>query len=264
MADEKLFDYEEDFDPLAFDDAEIDQEDMDDDNPYDTVDYPTMRNMPAEMQRDAVFTPEKQGSAEAAIEALFDHNPARRPILIAILEMCKEGCLSSELTEKVDELQKDNYSVYAPLTLCRMLERAGALELEEIEEAEEVENTEDGVTYLEIDETPDPTWTTTEAGLAAIESHTGGAAFHDIYERDNKYAEVYQAVMAFCDEAPRSVQAIGKLVDTFEICQEPRRFGGHFIDMLERTDCLIWKDHAWHLTELGKDMLAEISADEEA
>ena len=37
---------DDEFDPLMADDLEIDQEDMDDDNPLDTVDYPTMRNMP--------------------------------------------------------------------------------------------------------------------------------------------------------------------------------------------------------------------------
>ena len=41
---------DDEFDPLMADDLEIDQEDMDDDNPLDTVDYPTMRNMPQSMQ----------------------------------------------------------------------------------------------------------------------------------------------------------------------------------------------------------------------
>ena len=44
---------DDEFDPLMADDLEIDQEDMDDDNPLDTVDYPTMRNMPQSMQREA-------------------------------------------------------------------------------------------------------------------------------------------------------------------------------------------------------------------
>ena len=43
---------DDEFDPLMADDLEIDQEDMDDDNPLDTVDYPTMRNMPQSMQRE--------------------------------------------------------------------------------------------------------------------------------------------------------------------------------------------------------------------
>lgn len=51
---------DDEFDPLMADDLEIDQEDMDDDNPLDTVDYPTMRNMPQSMQREAVYTPKRQ------------------------------------------------------------------------------------------------------------------------------------------------------------------------------------------------------------
>ena len=56
---------DDEFDPLMADDLEIDQEDMDDDNPLDTVDYPTMRNMPQSMQREAVYTPKRQGGVES-------------------------------------------------------------------------------------------------------------------------------------------------------------------------------------------------------
>lgn len=42
----ELLAFDDEFDPLAVDDSEIDQEWMDDENPYDTIDYPTMRNMP--------------------------------------------------------------------------------------------------------------------------------------------------------------------------------------------------------------------------
>ena len=42
----QLLAFDDEFDPLAVDDSEIDQEWMDDENPYDTIDYPTMRNMP--------------------------------------------------------------------------------------------------------------------------------------------------------------------------------------------------------------------------
>ena len=58
-----LWDEEEEFDPLAVDDLDIDQEDMDDDNPLDTVDYPTMRNMPEDMRREAVYSPERRMSS---------------------------------------------------------------------------------------------------------------------------------------------------------------------------------------------------------
>ena len=256
-----LWDEEEEFDPLAVDDLDIDQEDMDDDNPLDTVDYPTMRNMPEDMRREAVYSPERQGGAVEAVLSLFDHNPARRPVLVSILGWCDGGCLNSELTEKVDALQTDNRTVYGTTTLCRMLERAGALELEMPETSEEREDAGEGVEYLEIKERIDPVWRTTDAGREVFGQMTDGSAFRTmVFDRDAKYLEVYRAVMGFVNERPRSKDDIEQLVDAFEVVQSPRRFGGHFIDMLEKTDALCWKDRSWQLTDLGCRMLPEVEA----
>ncbi len=256
-----LLDIDEEFDPLEVDDEIIDQEDMDDDNPLDTTDYPTIRNMPENMQREAVYSPERQGGAVEAVLSMLDHNPARRPVLVSILGWCAGGCANSELTEKVDALQEDNRSVYGTTTLCRMLERAGALELTMPETSEEHEDAAEGVEYLEIKERVDPVWTTTDAGSQVYEQMTNGAAFRDIVlDRDSRYIEVYRAVMNAVNESPMKKEAIEELVDTFDVVKSPRRFGGHFIDMLERTDALQWKNHAWQLTDLGRSMIAEVEA----
>lgn len=252
---------DDEFDPLMADDLVIDQEDMDDDNPLDTVDYPTMRNMPQSMQRDAVYTPKRQGSIEAAVLELLDHNPARRPVLLSIMGLCRGGCVSSEVSMQVEALQEHNRSVYAPMTLCRMLERAGALELDMPEVAESREDVEAGVAYLEIKERVDPVWRTTDEGAALYEDLTQGAAFRDIVlDRDSRYLDVYRAVMEAVRERPRTKVEIEELVDTFDVVKSPRRFGGHFIDMLERTDALAWVDHAWNLTELGRNLLPTVEA----
>lgn len=126
----ELLAFDDEFDPLAVDDSEIDQEWMDDENPYDTIDYPTMRNMPETVHHDPVYSPARQGSATEALQALIVRNPNRRPVLLNIIGLCEGGCPSSVISERVDEWQRDNWSVYAPMTLCRMLERAGALTLE--------------------------------------------------------------------------------------------------------------------------------------
>ena len=88
----ELLAFDDEFDPLAVDDSEIDQEWMDDENPYDTIDYPTMRNMPQSMQREAVYTPKRQGGVESAVLELLDHNPGRRPVLLSIMGLCRGGC----------------------------------------------------------------------------------------------------------------------------------------------------------------------------
>ena len=258
---DEIMGLDDEFDPLLADDLDIDQEDMDDDNPLDTVDYPTMRNMPESMNRDAVYTPKRQGSVENAVLELLDHNPARRPVLLAIIGMCQGGCASSEVSRRVQQLQEHNRSVYAPMTLCRMLERAGALTLEMPEVAEEREDAEAGVEFLEIKERIDPVWHATDEGLSVHGALTQGAAFRDIVlDRDSRYVEVYRGVMTAVEEQPLTKPQIEELVDTFEVVKSPRRFGGHFIDMLERTDALEWNDHAWRLTDLGRAMLPVVNA----
>lgn len=250
------------FDPLDVCDDVIDQENMDELNPYDTVDYPTMRNMPESMQREAVYTPERQGGAKEAVLSLLDHNPARRPVLLAIIDLCREGCVSSIISRTVNDLQQHNRSVYAPMTLCRMLERAGALELEMPEVSEAVEDAEAGVEYLEIKERIDPVWRATTEGLSVHAELTQGAAFHEVVlGHDGVYVDVYRAVMVAADEQPRTKAEIEDVVDAFDIVKNPRRFGGHFIDILERTDALQWKHDAWHLTDLGRTLLGQMPAE---
>lgn len=256
-----IFDEEEDFDPLEVNDGDIDQEDMDDDNPYDTVDYPTMREMPQHMRRPAVYTPEVQGSADAAIRGLFDRNPQRRPVFRAIINACRGGCPSSTVVQIVDEVQNDNRSVYEPMTLCRMLERAGALTLETPKPAQDFEDVEEGVTYLTIGSEVDPVWTATPEALAIVEEHEQGGEFKDlVLTQDVKYLDVYKAVLNLVAQAPRKREEIDETVDTFEIVQNPRRFGEHFIDVLEHTDAITWHNHRWTITNLGRTMLSGLNA----
>lgn len=251
--------FDEDFDPLFADDEIIDQEDMDDDNPYDTVDYPTLRNMPQDFGHESVYTPERLGSTEKALRELFDHNPARRPVLIGIIEACEGGCATSEIEKVVAELQHANRSVYAPTTLCRMLERTGALTLYMPEPTQTEEDVAEGVEYLQITETIDPVWTATEEALAVARDFNEGAQFRDIVlDRDAQYLPVYHAIMQAVHDRPRSKVEIEEITDTFDIVKSPRRFGGHFIDMLEKTDALAWNGNAWQLTDLGEKMLAVV------
>lgn len=254
-----LISFDDEFDPLAAGEFDLNEDEMDDDNPYDTVDYPLIRNMPEGMQRDAVYSPERQGGARNATSLMLRNNPAYRPVLLALIKLCEGGCPSSEVTRQVDAWRKSNRSVYEPMTLCRMLERSGALRLEMPQTTECCEQAEDGVVYLEIKERVDPVWHATEAGLEVRAALTRGDSFRDIVlDRDSAYLEVYQALLEQLVQAPRSREFIEDLVDTFEVVKSPRRFGSHFIDMLELTDAIEWSDHAWRATALGQQMLDEV------
>ncbi len=261
-----LYAFDDEFDPLAVDDTDINQEWMDDENPYDTIDYPTLRNMPEVPQRDAVFTPARQGSVGAALRALCRQNPSHRRILMGIVGLAEGGCASSVIAENVTEWMRDNRSVYVPMTLCRMLERAGALTLEMPETTEVAEDVEDGVAYLSIKETVDPVWHATDEALAVRRDYESGDGFRSIVmeSEEARYGEVYAAVMGFLDEAPRSMTVIEALTDTFPITKSPKRYGQHFMDVLQATDCAVWTREGWKLTDLGRAMFAELQAVKEA
>lgn len=252
--------FDEEFDPLAVSDEDINQDEMDDDNPYDIIDFPTIRNTPDELlSKESIFTPARQGSAREALLALIDHNPARRAVIVEVLGACQNGIKSSELRKLVEEKQTFNKSVYNSATYCRMLERAGGVTVEVPPVAEEHEVVEDGVRYLEIKEKVDPVWTTTGSGVAVYEEMTNGLRCRNmVFNRDAKYYDVYFDVLEFIDKQPRSRQEIDDLVETYEICASPKRYGGHFIDMLEQTDAIVWQNDAWELTADGTNMLNEM------
>ena len=134
------------------------------------------------------------------------------------------------------------------------------------ETADEHESAEEGVSYLEIHETVDPVWRSTAEALALREEYLSGKSFRAVVlgTDEIRYAEVYEAVMEALAEVPRKLADIESLTDTMDITKSPRRFGQHFIDVLETCDCVIWGDGAWNLTDLGRAMLAELKSAKEA
>jgi hypothetical protein len=143
-----------------------------------------------------------------------------------------------------------------------MLERAGALEFIEPETTDEVVDAEAGVTYLEIKEQVDPEWVATPEALEVRAELTNGDAFREnvLAGPELKYIEVYNALVDYLQAAPRSVEAIETFVDQFEIVKSPKRYGSHFVDVLEKVDFVAWQAAGWALTDLGKSLVGELKA----
>lgn len=246
----------------------------------------------ARHKRSAVFTPEAAGSAEEAVVSLALTNTGRRPVLLGILEWARDGIGAEELFEKIEEAEAFNKSVFAPVSYCRMLERAGGL-VAEVPEAEGVESAvvpvdgtaEDGakeasdaapvvgvagaaaadadaaVTYLSIGGDAAPRWRTTEAGLAALARLSDGERFRArVLGEDARYAEVYRAVMEAMTGEGAAREALCALAETYPVTQQPRKMGSYFIDVLESVDAARWADGLWALTPLGTRLLPEMQA----
>lgn len=240
---------------------------------------------PARLKRATVFTPEGAGSAEAAVIDLARTNAGRRPILLGILAWARDGIGSDELFERIEEAETYNKSVYAPVSYCRMLERAGGLAMERpdkpatagdgaaqatVPEAGAVApeageavfgEGEDAVGYLSLEEAPEPRWRTTEAGRAALAKLTDGEAFRSrVLGEDARYAEVYRAVMEAMGTAGAPREELCALAETFSVTREPRKMGSYFLDVLESVDAARWADGRWALTDLGASLFAEVAA----
>lgn len=225
------------------------------------------------VNRISVYSPEHAGSVGKAVRDLVTSNPARRHILLSIIDWTREGAKSDELFDLIKKEQADNLSVYEPVSYCRMLERAGALHMEiptqAQDDAESVppscpeETPGDGgqIGYLTIEEDVSPIWRATEEGLSAYDELTCGSEWRNkVLDQDGVYAEVYLAVMEALDEQDRTRDEIVGLAESFEITKNPLRYGAYFIDVLEATSAIRWTNSHWTLTDLGRRLLDELGA----
>ena len=120
-----------DFDPLqafVFDD----DTDADDEAPSVLAEGPF--NMPnpeaaPQFQRDLVAFDNGE-TAEERIDALFAQMPTFHKMLFTIMGTCASPLPTADLEEVIAEMKRHHHSVYEPLTLCNLLERAGAKRVE--------------------------------------------------------------------------------------------------------------------------------------
>ena len=252
--------YEDEYDPLEYAPDEND----DDYDEFDNPEFNTPENSELQkvqhQKRISVYTPQHCGSAQAACRKLIEGNPGRKYVLLGMLDACRDGMPASELSARVDELQKDNWSVYSPMALCRMLQGAGAIELEMPDAVEEHVNYEEGYASLTIDEEVDPTWRTTDAGLEVYEQFQQGNEWRKlVIEEEPQYAEVYLAVMQrLLAGPPASKKDIEEVTDAFEVTKKPRKFGMHFVSRLESGAAASWSSAGWVLTKQGEQLLLEL------
>ena len=251
------------FDPLA-DDFEPAQDGVDPDEDG-IVDLPVMAEMPEEVKVKSVFDKDRFACAQDAIEELLHRNPGRKPVFLQIIEFCCDEHTSEEVAQLVEQAQAENRSVYTPQSLCTILERAGAL-VSRTEEPEAPEEQGDLAAEQDCDDEaeahmsaahPTTCWTSTDEGLTVLAAHREGLALEELLASDTEsvYLPVYERVLAFCAQEPRTKPQIDAIVDDDPLVQKPRRYSNHFIELLENREALSWHDGGWNATDLGRRYL---------
>ena len=263
-----------DYNPLEYSEG-VDEEDWEDDDRLILPD-PLAQAEEPKRNRVSVYSPQYAGSVENALTELVKANAGRRRILLSIVGWARDGIVADELSERIAEVQADNLSVYEPVSYCRMLERAGALEFVDVaagvpgtqtaygtvagDESPATLDELDGLTFMGIDDEVKPIWRATEEGLAAAEGLTRGDEWREkVLGEDAMYAEVYLAVMQLIHEGGKTKSQVCDVAEAFEVTHEPRKWGAYFIDVLEATDAIQWKGQLWVLTGLGESLLDELA-----
>lgn len=198
----------------------------------------------------------------ASIEGLVSALPQYRRLFIDLMLRCEEPCAEEDLCAFIAASQQTSRSVYAPATLCELLERAGALfragdDGEPIEDVEpepvEVEG-EDGV-YLTCAEPPVWRWRSTEEALAYARADDPAARLAALLAEEPEFAPVYRFILDACALPEGMVMAdLNAAVNALPEVVGQRRRAGFFVDKLERCDAIAW-DKVWRTTSVGRTAL---------
>lgn len=211
-------------------------------------------------------------ASERTRELLAHMNPHRR-VLLGVLKAATQPRSNADITGIVDELRAHKFSVYSASNICTMLETAGALErvLEDgspyaaYAPAPRIVNI-DGEDFYEPTDPPAVYWCTSEAGLKALEANDPAERTARQLTREADFKTLYKRVLAMAArEEGTTMSQLSGAIDSDPLIAEPRRFFvQHFVEALERCECIAWKGDAWRITDLGRRVLEEDLADIDA
>ena len=258
-----------DFNPLeslSFDD-DIDDEDfipgMLDEGPYGLPDAQNAKKF-------QLVAFDNSQDIATRIDTLFEQMPTLERMLLDILERCISPIPSADMDAQVAELQKYHHSIYSPLTLCGLLERAGAIyksdeagnSLEDFEQ-EPLKVEIDGAEYWRVAPAPEVFWALSPEGRERYEAYKPAERIKEMFAQEPHYRQFFLTALKMC-ATPGGVTL--KVVDDLLVdepeLQKPRRYAMYFMDKLEKAGAVQWGD-TWKATEAGKAYL-EKAAEEDA
>lgn len=258
-----------DFNPLeafAFDDAENDEDALPSVLAEGPFNMPDPEAIP-QFQRELVAFDNGE-TAQMRIEALFAQMPTLHKMLFAILDRCSAPIPTADLETAIEEMKRHHHSVYEPLTLCSLLERAGAIAQTDADgvplteaEQEPLRVEIDGVEFWHVAPVPAVYWSLTEEGAAQLDTYRPMEMIARCYEAEPQYADIFTTCLKLCSrDGGTSLRAIGDIVDDEPVLQSPKRYAMYFIDKLEHAGAVEWTGQ-WSLTAHGREYLTTLNED---
>lgn len=194
---------------------------------------------------------------------LFAHMNPHRQVLLGVLRAAMEPCSDDQMQQVVDDLRAHKFSVYAPSNICTMLETAGALERVTADGAPYGDMARPAIVVIDGEEFYEPTkppcvcWKTTEAGKEMLAANNPLERIEQQLQREPEFLSIYKRILTLVsDEAGATMAQLSGAVDSDPLVSTPRRFFvQHFVEALERCECVAWQGSSWAITEIGKQVL---------
>ena len=207
-------------------------------------------------------------SAAERLADLLDHMKAYQRQLLTIIEYCKDPRELEDISARISEMQKHAASVFAPESLCGLLERAGGLVRLDAEgnlfdpaQIEPQEVAVDGAIYYEIpEENPRSFYQSTSDALALLEQDDRAEHIDALLEERRDFLFVVQTILELA-----SAEGGTQIKDIENSVLPDARFTGSkwrpnsFLNKLEEADAVAW-DGSWKTTEYGRELLASIAS----
>ena len=217
-------------------------------------------------------------SAAERIDKLLAGMPGQKFRVLAVVQAADadEPRVAEAIVADVDAAYPNTKSVFDTARLLRLLTEAGAVESEGteedaliVEQDDEICLTEDnfvvgedGEEYLVVTEAVPATYRATDAGRAAVARYLDAGALEAIIGEEPRYAPLYARIMSMVSaDGGATTPQLNGAIDSDPLCEKPRRFCGYFLDKLETSGLVEWRD-AWVITDLGRTALATGVLDE--
>ena len=199
------------------------------------------------------------------IDSLFASLKHRKRILLDTIAYVQEPKAVTDVNIRIEELQKNNTSVYSGPDICALLERAGAIKrVTEIGEELPSDNLEpevvsvDGVEVYKPVSAPEVFWMATQEGVAAYEDYDPYINIKALLADEVNYVPIFKRVLELASSTPGAKTAsYTAAIDDDPLVQEPRRYASFFLDKLEEVDAIEWRE-GWYVTDIGCDVLATL------
>lgn len=222
------------------------------------------------MQDEAVVDAKAVEDRLAAIEDTVCRHPLNREVLYRMLAYCAEERALDDLEREAASWPEFETATQNQYRLAEHLVRAGGLDRIERDErgAIVMEQDKEGLDEDAVDDlVRSVAFRTTEAGVRSVEQHRPRARLVELLQLAPERADVYIELLEFVRARPRAYNDIVELLrgrpvlETVVDGERRRMQPSVFVDKLERSGALVWKE-GWCLTEEGDAFLRDLKASE--